>query len=91
MLVLRLWREERGGPAVGSKSENGKTAKPSMTSTFGMVRGAGLDTWSLSDRATQRASPVGIAGRNVKGHRRTFNSGAAGAKMVISRSGAIGA
>eukprot|EP00966_Prymnesium_polylepis_P315145 7281824-Prymnesium_polylepis.2 len=31
-----------------------------------MVRDAGLDTWSLSDRATKRASPVGIAGRNVK-------------------------
>ena len=64
MLVLRLWREERGGTAVRarmSKSENVKTAKPSMTSTFGMVRDAGLDTWSLSDRATKLVSPAGIA------------------------------
>ena len=62
-----------------------------MTGTVGVVSGAGEGAWSLSDRATHRASPVGIAGRNVKGHRRTFSFGAAGAKMAISGSGGNGA
>ena len=62
-----------------------------MTSTFGMVRDAGLDTRSQSDRATKLVSPVGITGLKTKGHRRTFNSVAAGAKMAISSSGGNGA
>ena len=80
-----------GGRGGGRKSENVKTAKPSMTSAFGMVRDAGLDTWVLSDRATKLVSPAGIAGRETKGHRRTFSFGAAGAKMAISGSGGNGA
>eukprot|EP00966_Prymnesium_polylepis_P251631 5817443-Prymnesium_polylepis.1 len=55
-----------------------------MTSTFGMVRDAGLDTWSLSDHATKLASSAQITGRETKGHRRTFRFGAAGAKLAIS-------
>ena len=74
-----------------SKSENVKTAKPSMIGALYVARGTGLDTWSLSDHTTKLVSPAGIVGRETKGHRRTFNSGAAGAKMAISGSGAIGA
>ena len=36
-----------------------------MTSAFGMVRDADLDTWVLSDRATKLVSPAGIAGRET--------------------------
>eukprot|EP00966_Prymnesium_polylepis_P141796 3273995-Prymnesium_polylepis.1 len=67
-----------------------------MTSTFGMIRDAGLDTWSLSDHTTKLVSPAGVVGRETKGHRRTFSRvtfsiGAVGAKMAISGSGGNGA
>eukprot|EP00966_Prymnesium_polylepis_P252536 5838188-Prymnesium_polylepis.1 len=60
-----------------------------MTGAFCMVRDTSRDAWELSDHATKLASPVGIAGLNVKGLHRTFHSGAAGVKMAISSSGAI--
>ena len=44
-----------------------------MTSTFGMVRDAGLDTWSLPDRATKLGFPTGIAGLDFEGDRTTPN------------------
>ena len=80
-----------GGRGGGRKSENVKTAKPSMTNAFCVVRCAGLDTWVLSDRATKLVSPVGITGLKTKGHRRTFSFGAVGAKMAISSSRRNGA
>ena len=80
-----------GGRGGGRKSEKVKTAKPSMTSTFSMVRDAGLDTWSQSDRATKLGFPTGIAGLDSEGDRTTFNFAAAGAKMAISSSEGNGA
>ena len=62
-----------------------------MTSTFGMVRDAGLDAWSLPDRATKLGFPTGIAGLDFEGDRTTFKIGAAGAKMTISCSEGNGA
>eukprot|EP00966_Prymnesium_polylepis_P219503 5078349-Prymnesium_polylepis.1 len=63
--------------------------KPSMTGALYVVRGAGRDTWGLSDHTTKLDSSVGITGLKVKGHRRTFSIGAAGVKMVISSSALI--
>ena len=62
-----------------------------MTDAFYVVGDTSRDTWVLSDRATKLVSPVGITGLKTKGHRRTFSFGAAGAKMAISSSAAIGA
>ena len=62
-----------------------------MTDAPGVVRGADKDAQWLSDRATKRGLPVRIAGLDFEGDRTTFKIGAAGAKMMISRSGANGA